>query len=97
MTEESEGYLVKEGIASNEEAAFEALKEILAIKRAEDPLGTHEKTADFSAALIQELSDSVVRGTRLFHLLASSTLEEGVSLPFDVPGGRIKKFIREEL
>ena len=86
-----------EDVEQNEKDRFTEIKEILAIKRAKDPLGAHQKTADFSAVLIQELSDSVVRGTRLFHLLASSTLEEGVSLPFDVPGGRIEKFIREEL
>lgn len=83
----------------NEEALVQELKDIL-IQRSEakDALEYHDKTLSFTKQLEEELSKEELLGIRLYHVLIGSTPDpDRPTDSFDLPDGRIEKFIREEL
>ncbi|HXK39762.1 MAG TPA: hypothetical protein VJ837_02940 [Candidatus Paceibacterota bacterium] len=59
-----------------------------------DPL-IMERMVVFIARLREEVPEAELMGTRLYHLLAGSGMFAEAER-FDVPGGLIERFIREE-
>lgn len=63
----------------------------------EDFWKCHEKIAAFGKALLQEMTRERLSKVRLWHMLIGSTVSPEEVPEFDLPGGRIERFIREEL
>ncbi len=60
-------------------------------------VATYEKINAFNAKLKSEYSVEELAKTKLYHILLGSGDEIKPSTQFDLPGGIIEKYIREEL
>lgn len=79
----------------NQEEIFQELATIRIKRYTEAPEETHEKVVVFDERLRADLPNTVINDSRLYHMLIGSTAHD--TKTFDVPGGLIERFIREEL
>ena len=83
----------------NEPSQEENIEELADIRKnayGNDLLGTQDRVVGFINDIRKDNPD--IEKYRLYHLLTGSTPRESDEyLEFDLPGGEIEKFIREEL